>query len=182
METEGYKSKYNTHVIRLVILLVVVGVGGFIARAAFTPDTMGQYGPYRGSDIEDQKNRPMRNMTNDSCFQCHDLIRKAHKKGVHKDVSCEVCHGAYANHIKDGKYVGKLPVKRGDDITPLCLRCHNKIIQARPQESIKVVAMPQHLEEKKVRLDHNCDQCHYVHDPLLWVKQAKEMLGIKEEK
>ena len=182
MEKGEFKSKYNTHVIRLVIILVVVGVGGYFAKGAFSPDTMGQYGHYRGSDIEDQKNRELRNMTNDSCFQCHKYIRKAHKKGVHKDVSCEVCHGAYADHIKDGKYAGKLPVTRGEDIKPLCLRCHNKVIQARPRESIKVVALPQHLEEKKVRTDHICDQCHMVHAPLLWVKQAREMMGMKEEK
>jgi len=182
VEKGEFKSKYNTHVIRLVIILVVVGVGGYFAKAAFSPDTMGQYGHYRGTDIEDQKNREMRNMTNDSCFQCHKNERRAHKKGVHKDVSCEVCHGAYSDHIKDGKYIGKLHVYKGDELKPLCLRCHNQVIQARPRESIKVVALPQHLEEKKVNIDHNCDQCHYVHAPLLYVKQAREMMGMKEEK
>ncbi len=65
------KSKYNSHLIRLLIALVVVGVGGYFAKAALSPDSMGQYGHYRGADIEDQKNVPIRMATNDSCFQCH---------------------------------------------------------------------------------------------------------------
>lgn len=176
------RSKYNSHLIKLVIAFIVVAVVGYFARGFFTPESMGQYGHYRGTDIEDQKNVPVRLGTNESCFQCHKPIRTIHKKGIHQTVSCEVCHGPYGNHIKDEKKVGTMPVKRGDEITQLCLRCHNEVIQARPRESIKMVGMPNHLEEKKVRLTHTCDQCHMVHDPLLWIKQAREMMGLAEVK
>ena len=179
MHTES-RSKYNSHLIKLIIALVVLGVAGFFARQVFTPESLGQYGHYRGADIADQKNVPVRLQTNESCFQCHKSIRKIHKAGVHKTVSCEICHGPYGDHIQDGKKIGTLPVKRDQEITHLCLRCHNKIIQARPRESIKMVGLPEHLEQKKVRLDHTCDQCHMVHDPLLWINQAKEMIGVKE--
>jgi len=175
------KSKYNSHLIKLVIAMVVAGVVGLIARQVFMPEGMGLYGHYRGADIEDQKNVAIRLQTNESCFQCHKPIRRIHKAGVHKTVSCEICHGPYGDHIKDGKKIGTLPVKRSQEITHLCLRCHNKVIQARPRESIKMVGMPEHLEQMKVRIDHSCDQCHMVHDPLLWINQAKEMIGIKEE-
>ncbi len=181
MTTES-KSKYNSHLIRLIIALVVVGVGGFFAKAALSPDSMGQYGHYRGADIEDQKSVPIRMATNESCFQCHKPIRKIHKKGVHKTVSCEVCHGPYGNHVKDGRKIGELPIKRGQEINQLCLRCHNKIIQARPRESIKMVGIPEHLEQKQVKLTHTCNQCHMVHDPLMWIKQARAMMGFTEEK
>ncbi len=174
------RSNYNSHLIKLIIALVVVGLAAFIARQVFIPESMGQYGHYRGADIDDQKNIPVRLQTNESCFQCHKPIRTIHKAGVHKTVSCEICHGPYADHVDNGKKIGTLPVKRGQDIIPLCLRCHNKIIQARPRESIKVIGFPEHLQEKKVQLTHSCDQCHMVHDPLLWINQAKEMIGIKE--
>jgi len=179
-----YKSSYYAHVLRLAVILIVAAVLGLVARAFFLPDTMGQYGHYRGSDIADQRNVPIRNYTNDACFECHRPIRLIHKAGVHKTVSCEFCHGPYADHIKDGKLIGKLPVKKGLEIKELCLRCHNKVIKARPETSIKVIAMPQHLEEKHVQIDHNCNQCHMVHDPLLWVRQAREAMGLpmKEEK
>lgn len=179
-----YKSSYFAHVLRLAVVLAVLVVLGVLARGMFLPDTMGQYGHYRGSDIEDQRNVPIRNHTNDACFECHRPIRLIHKAGVHKTVSCEFCHGSYADHIQDGKYAGKLPVKQDLEIKDLCLRCHNKVIKARPETSIKVVAMPQHLEEKHVQIDHNCNQCHMVHDPMLWVRQARDMMGLpmKEEK
>jgi len=174
------RSKYNSHLIKLIIALIVVAVVGFVARKVFTPESMGQYGHYRGADIEDQKNIAIRLQTNESCFACHKPIRRIHKAGIHKTVSCEICHGPYGDHIKDGKKVGTLPVRHKQEIIQLCLRCHNKVIQARPRESIKMVGYPQHLEEKHVRLDHTCDQCHMVHDPLLWIKEAKEAIGIKE--
>ncbi len=177
MEKE-YKSSYYAHVLRIVVIFIIAGGLAIFVGGMFRPETLGQYGHYRGSDIEDQRNVEVRNSTNDACFECHRPIRTVHKAGVHKTVSCEFCHGPYADHVKDGKLIGKLPVKRGMEIKDLCLRCHNQVIQARPQTSIKVVAMPQHLEEKKVQLDHNCDQCHMVHDPLLWVRQAREMMGL----
>jgi len=175
------KTKYYSHLVKLIIAMIVLGVAGFFARQLFSPESMGEYGHYRGADIEDQKNVPVRLQTNESCFQCHKPVRRIHKKGVHKSVSCEVCHGPYADHVKDGKKIGMLPVKKGKEITHLCLRCHNKVIQARPRTSIKMVGMPEHLQEKKVRIENTCDQCHMVHDPLLWINQAKEMIGIKEE-
>ena len=68
MHTES-RSKYNSHLIKLVIALVVFGVAALIARKVFTPESMGQYGHYRGADIEDQKNIVIRLQTNESCFQ-----------------------------------------------------------------------------------------------------------------
>ncbi|AGF78829.1 hypothetical protein UWK_02289 [Desulfocapsa sulfexigens DSM 10523] len=179
-----YKSSDYAHVLRLAVILVGAVALGLLVRGMFLPDTMGQYGHYRGSDLVDQRNVEIRSHTNESCYECHRPIRLIHKAGVHKTVSCEFCHGPYADHVKDDKYVAKMPVTRGMEIKTLCLRCHNKIIRARPEESIKVVAMPQHLEEKKVNVEHNCNQCHMVHDPLLWIKAAYEMMGMemKEEK
>ncbi len=179
---EESRSKYNAHLIKLLIALVLFGIGGLLAKQLLTPESMGEYGHYRGDDIIDQRNVPIKLQTNEACFECHKPIRTIHKAGVHKTVSCEICHGPFGNHIKEGKKIGDLPIKKGTEITQLCLRCHNKIIQARPRESIKVIGMPEHLKEKQVRLTHACNQCHMVHDPLLWIKQAKEMMGITEAK
>lgn len=180
---ENYKSGYLTHVIILLVVLITLGVGGFYARKAFLPEGFGKYGHYRAGAIEDEMNLPLRNMTNESCLDCHPFIKKIHLKGVHKTVSCEMCHSAYANHVdKNGKVYAKMPKKQGKEIKELCLRCHNKAIKARPVTVIKVVEFPGHLEEKKVRTDHNCDQCHHVHAPLYYVNLAKEMMNMKEEK
>lgn len=182
MEPEN-KSSYYAHLIKVILVLILLGIGVVGAQALFVPKDFGKYGHYRASAVEDEMNRPVRNQTNDSCLECHPHIKKIHLGGVHKTVSCEFCHGPNADHAKDGKKIAEMPVKRGEDIKTLCLRCHNKIIRARPEESIKMVAMPLHLEEKKVQVTHVCDQCHHVHDPMKWVIEAKKMHGlIKEEK
>jgi hypothetical protein len=178
---QKYKSKYNTHVIRIVVVMLVAGVLGIGLRALLIPDSFGRYGHYRADAIQDEMNREIRNGTNASCMACHPYIKEMHFSGVHKTVSCEFCHGPVADHIQYDKVIAKLPKKQGGEIRALCLRCHNQIIRARPKESIKMVSMPDHLQKKHVNLEHNCDQCHNVHAPLMWVNQAKAMMGIVEE-
>lgn len=177
-----YTSKYNSHLIRIIVVLVVLAVVGIVVRAMVLPKSFGLYGHYRADAIQDEINRPIRNGTNASCLVCHPYIRQMHLEGVHRTVSCEFCHGPVADHVRDGKVIGLLPKKQGREIRTLCLRCHNRIIRARPRESIKMISMPQHLEEKHVRTDHICNQCHNVHAPLMWVKQAREIVGIREDK
>lgn len=179
---ENYKSKPYSHVAIIVVVLALVVLIGVAVRAMVVPESFGKYGHFRGTAVEDEINRPLRNRTNVSCLSCHPFIREAHQGGIHKSVSCEFCHGPYADHVLDGKVIGKLPVRKKEEITTLCLRCHNQIIRARPKESIKMISMPQHLEEKHVRTDHTCDQCHNVHAPLMWVKQARMISGVVEEK
>ena len=181
MEPE-YKSKYNAHLIKVFLVLIVLGVGVIAAQALFIPSDFGKYGHYRTGAVEDEINRLVRNQTNESCLKCHPYIKKIHLSGVHKTVSCEFCHGPNADHAVDEKKIADMPVKRGEDIKALCLRCHNKIIRARPEESIKMISMPLHLEEKKVQTTHICNQCHHVHAPMKWVIEAKRAHGLIKEK
>ena len=83
-----YKSSDYAHVLRLAVIFIVAGVLAVFARGMFLPDTMGQYGHYRGSDLVDQRNVEIRSHTNESCYECHRPIRLIHKAGVHKTVSC----------------------------------------------------------------------------------------------
>ncbi len=176
-----FKSSKNVHVIRIALTVVGMVIAGVLIRPLVLPNEFGEYGHYRPGAVTDEANRMARNMTNESCLECHPFIRKVHLKGVHETVSCEVCHGAYADHVENDKVIGTMPVVRGDDIKNLCLRCHNKIIRARPPESIKMIALPEHLEEKNVRTDHICNQCHHVHAPMKWVLEAREMAGLPEK-
>lgn len=174
-------SKPHAHLIRIAVLIAVVAIGGFFGRMALIPDSFGKYGPYRAEAVVAEINLPTRHMTNDSCLTCHPFIKEIHLSGIHKTVSCEFCHGTFADHVADGKKSGDLPVKKDQEITRLCLRCHNQIIRARPEESIKMISMPGHLEEKRVKSGHNCSQCHNVHAPLMWVKMAREMMNLPEK-
>ncbi|WP_456385461.1 hypothetical protein [Desulfolithobacter sp.] len=176
-----YKSKYNTHVIRIVLVLAVVAVVGVTVRSMVIPESFGRYGHYRAGAVKDEINRPIRNGTNAACLACHPYIREMHLEGIHRTVSCEFCHGPVADHVKDGKVIARLPKKQGEEIKTLCLRCHNKIIRARPKEAIKMISMPEHLEQKHVRTDHTCNQCHNVHAPMMWVREARAIVGVEEE-
>ena len=175
------QSTYNSHVKRIVLGLVVFAVIGLLGKMLLTPKSFGKYGNYRADTIEEEANLEIRYWTNASCFSCHQYTAKMHLNGRHKTISCEFCHGPYADHIKDGKKVGTLPVKRGEEIKVLCLRCHNKAIQARPAEVIKTVVMPEHLESQKVKVTHICNQCHNQHAPLQYINRAKEIVGMQEK-
>ena len=175
------RSTYNSHVKRIVLGLAVFAVIGLLGKMLLTPKSFGTYGHYRADTIEEEAQVEIRHGTNASCFSCHKHEADIHLKGRHKTISCEFCHGTYADHIKDGKKVGMLPVKRGEEIRLLCLRCHNKAIQARPEEVIKTVVMPEHLESQKVKLTHICNQCHNQHAPLQYINRAKEIVGMQEK-
>ena len=75
---QNYKSKYNTHVIRIVVVLLVAGVVGIGVRALMVPESFGKYGHYRADAIQDEMNREIRNGTNVSCMACHPYIKEMH--------------------------------------------------------------------------------------------------------
>lgn len=174
------QSTYNSHVKRIVLGLAVFAVIGLLGKMLLTPTSFGKYGHYRADTIEEEAQVEIRHWTNASCLVCHEHEANMHLKGLHKTISCEFCHGPYADHIQDGKKVATLPVKKGEEIRVLCLRCHNRAIQARPEEVIKTVVMPEHLESQKVKVTHLCNQCHQVHAPLKYINRAKKLVGMQE--
>jgi hypothetical protein len=161
-------------------IFVMVGIG-FLFKSLLLPDSFGVYGPYRADAIKEAAQVPIRHGTNDSCFKCHPFEAKIQKAGLHKTISCEFCHGTYADHVAEGKKTGILPVKTGEAITTLCLRCHNTEIKARSEKVIKTVALPNHLKDQQVKLTHTCNQCHHVHAPLKYINRAKQITGLMEK-
>ncbi len=175
----------RVHAKRIVIGLVVLVVLGALVRAILVPDDFGNHGSifykfYRKSAIDDELARSPRHMTNASCAQCHKHEYELQVASKHKNLSCEFCHGAWADHVnEEGKVIGHLPNPKGEAIRELCLRCHNAAIKARPKDPsvIKTVLYPDHLRQLKVRETHVCDQCHLVHAPLKYIKEAEEFFA-----
>ncbi len=174
------KLSYRMRLLLIVISIGVLAGGGLFFKRLLIPDSFGVYGHYRANAIAEAALVPVRHGTNSSCFNCHPYEAKIHKKGRHQTISCEFCHGTYADHIGNGKKIGTLPVKKEKQITTLCLRCHNTEIKARPEHVIKTVAMPNHLADQKVKLTHTCNQCHHVHAPLKYIIRAKQITGLLE--
>ncbi|SMC38259.1 hypothetical protein SAMN02746065_101269 [Desulfocicer vacuolatum DSM 3385] len=173
-------SNYALRLIAVATTLVVATGIGFVVKAQLIPDSFGKYGHYRANAIDEEVQRPIRHGTNTSCLKCHTYEAAIHLKGRHNTISCEFCHGTYADHVSNGKKSGTLPVKKNTEISTLCLRCHNTEIKARSQAVIKTVAMPQHLESQEVKLTHTCNQCHHVHAPLKYINRAKQITGLTE--
>ncbi len=182
------ESDYRKRLLFVVLGMVVLSGGGLLARQLLLPDSFGAYGHYRAAAIEEETLVPLRYGTNTSCFYCHAWEAKLHQNGRHKTISCEFCHGPWADHVIEqetgagmvAKKSNALPVKKDKDIILLCLRCHNTAITARSQEVIKTVAMPDHLKKQDVKLTHNCTQCHNVHAPLKYIDHARKVTGMME--
>jgi hypothetical protein len=177
-----YQSSAKAHVYRIGLILTVLLLTGVLAREVFLPAEFGADGYYRPGAAVEEAARQVRNLASESCFECHPLIRKLHVASTHKTISCEVCHGAFATHVSDSLVVGIMPTARGPEIRPLCLRCHQRLTRALHPETIKFVALPEHLDQKKVRSEHICNQCHHVHAPMKWVWEAREMMGLPKDK
>ncbi len=171
---------YQMRLLLVLASIVVLAAGGLLFKKLLVPKSFGVYGPYRADAIEEEMLVPVRHGTNESCFDCHKYEAKTHKKGRHQTISCEFCHGTFADHVDNNKKIATLPVKKEKEITTLCLKCHNTEIKARSEEVIKTVAMPDHLKVQNVKLTHNCNQCHHVHAPLKYINRAKEITGLME--
>lgn len=171
---------YSKRLLIVLGCLVVFGAGGLLVKRLLLPKSFGVYGPYRADAIAEAALLPVRHGTNDSCFSCHPYEAKIHKAGHHSTISCEFCHGTYADHVTGNKKSGTLPVKKDKEITTLCLRCHNTEIKARKEAVIKTVAMPDHLKDQKVKLIHTCNQCHHVHAPLKYIDRAEQIMSMTE--
>ncbi len=174
-------SNYGLRLVAVGLTVLALAGAGLVLKGLFVPESYGLYGSFRADTIMEEASLTIRHATNSSCFACHSYEAKIHKMGRHATISCEFCHGTYADHVRDNRKIAVLPVKREGEITVLCLRCHNTEIKARSQEVIKTVAMPGHLEDQQVKLTHNCNQCHHVHSPLKYIDRAKKITGIMEK-
>ena len=187
---------YRKRLLYVLLGIVVLAVGGLLFKQLLLPDSFGAYGHYRPAAIEEEAQVLVRHGTNESCVKCHAWEAKMHKNGKHQTISCEFCHGPYADHVTEheadpaidwvmdrriiAEKSGPLPVKKDKEITMLCLRCHNTEIKARSEEVIKTVAMPDHLKKQDVKLTHTCNQCHHVHAPLKYIIRARQITGMME--
>ncbi len=153
--------EHARHVFRVLFVLLLAIVAIVVGRTLLVPKSYGVYGPYRFDNVAEQaKARVPLHAGAASCADCHDDRFKKVAAGLHKTVSCEVCHGPLGRHVKDGDVVAKPNVDRS---FTLCARCHRKI-EGRPEKFPQVV-LAQHVQTKlegKV-----CLECHDPHSPKL---------------
>jgi hypothetical protein len=163
------------------IVLVLFGIIGIVllGRAIMLPDSWGQYGYYRGAYVDQEANKVMSYGTNNSCNECHSEVNELASHSKHKRLSCEICHSAVTDHVKDGQKFADMKTAKGEEMISLCLKCHQQTV-GRTGKIPTIVSAKQHLTEQNVKLTHTCDQCHTVHAPLENMNHVKNMRTLKE--
>lgn len=153
--------EHARHVVRVALVVVVAVAGVSIARGLLIPKSYGMYGAYRYDNVAEQMNRRVpAHRGPAACGECHSTEFEKRAAGSHRTVSCEVCHGPLAFHVKDD---GSVEAPAIDRSYALCARCHRKV-EGRP------AAFPQVVLEEHVpgALEPNvCITCHDPHSPKL---------------
>lgn len=142
-----------THLARAIGLLII-GIAVFVAvRMDLTPTSWGEYGFYRGENVEEWANVHLNYAETDSCQSCHRENYDLWILSAHQTVSCESCHGPGEKHVTEGT---PLAIDRSQK---LCGLCHAKLI-SRPSDFPQV-----DLEQHAGQL--TCITCHTPHSPAL---------------
>ena len=160
----GNSLEHSKHVFRAALLLVVVVVTLLLGRSLFVPPTWGEFGSYRGANVEEHRNRPVRYGGDQSCEPCHSEQYDVHLEGVHHSLRCEMCHGPVALHVDldEGEVVAEMPVNRSRE---LCENCH-RFLSARPVTFPQIDPREHVVENGGEYSPDACFDCHDPHSPI----------------
>lgn len=156
-----------SHLYRLVLVLIafflLAGSIGLWAVPASWNYEMDNW--YRRDAVLDTAAQPLAYGGNESCKECHAPANKSLRQYKHRALSCESCHGALADHVREGKRFAAATVDKG---RWQCENCHAEQIN-RPD------GFPQFSKEGEIGefvrkhrdLDAEtpCLKCHDAHDP-----------------
>ena len=157
--------EHARHVFRVIFVLLLALVAFVLGRSWLVPKSFGMYGSYRFDNVAEQAAiRSPVHAGAAACAECHDDKSKKIGAGVHKRVSCEICHGPLGIHVRDGELLADMPIDRS---FTLCARCHRKIL-GRPEKFPQVV-LEQHVQQMgPAKLEGKvCLDCHDPHSPKL---------------
>lgn len=155
----------KSHLRRLAIVIGVFLVVFLAVRQWATPASWDYRDWYRTDAIRDAELQPLAYGGNESCTSCHREVNQTMRTRKHRGLSCESCHGAFADHVKEGT---KFAAAKVDGERWQCLNCHTEQIN-RPKgfpqfskagEIGKFVQKHKELDEVTV-----CLKCHSPHDP-----------------
>ncbi|GAB4366038.1 MAG: hypothetical protein Kow0042_05660 [Calditrichia bacterium] len=149
----NFWKKIPEQIRRLSLLIIILIVVFLIVRALLVPEDFGEYGHYRASSLKEIAAQDIHYAGHEVCGECHDDVREMKETGYHKNVACEVCHGAGATHTEAPDEV-RLQAPQGRGYCPLC----HEYLPSRPTGFPQIVTA-----------SHNpmkpCITCHDPHDP-----------------
>ena len=155
----------KSHLYRLAAVLGVFFVVALVAREWATPASWNYRDWYRTDALRDAELQPLVYGGNESCTSCHREADQKMRKRKHRGLSCESCHGAFADHVREDK---KFAAAKVDGSRWQCMNCHAEQInrpRGFPQFSVdgaigKFVQKHKGLDEVTA-----CSKCHEAHDP-----------------
>ena len=152
---------YRRHITRLVTIIVLVVIGFIVVRSLLVPDSFGEYGHFRGANLEEQMALQPLYQGADYCKECHQVQYGDWQEGGHLTVTCEVCHGHWEIHNDNLKTMTAVAT------SDACLICHLKL-SGRPENLSQIESFAQHLKDQEVSEEdaEGCVDCHDPHAPL----------------
>ena len=146
------------HIARLLMLLTAFLILAVAARKYVLDPSYYQFGNYRGDAVVEMAGFPTPQFRGPAyCQACHAERHTEWTSGAHRNVKCEVCHGAAREHPATG------PMPKPEDTVKLCTLCH-EAMPGRPAAQPQVV-----IAEHPVPHDGpiQCLTCHNPHSPRL---------------
>jgi cytochrome c553 len=145
------------HIVRLLLLLAAFLVLAVAARNYVVDPSYYEFGDYRSDAVVELAAGAPQFRGPAYCQACHAERHSQWTAGVHRNVKCEVCHGAAREHPADG------PLPKPENTIKLCTVCH-EAMPGRPAAQPQVV-----IAEHPVPHDGplQCLTCHNPHSPKL---------------
>jgi hypothetical protein len=109
------------HIVRLLLLLAAFLVLAVAARNYVVDPSYYEFGDYRSDAVVELAAGAPQFRGPAYCQACHAERHSQWTAGVHRNVKCEVCHGAAREHPADG------PLPKPENTIKLCTRstpCH----------------------------------------------------------
>ncbi len=103
--------------LRLLIVFAVLLGGALLVRASLPP-SLKDSAIHERTTSERETARPIHYSGSGACGECH-AEAEAKRKGYHRNLSCETCHGPAQAHIDSSEVKPNLPKLR-----EFCVRCH----------------------------------------------------------
>ena len=136
----------------LIVFAAVIGLTIVVVKFVIPPrfkDTRIQW----AETTKQEAAKPVQYAGAVACTECHDEIVAEKKKGYHRDLSCETCHGPAKAHTEDPDNI-KPPAPRDRKFCPVC----HTFNPSRPR-GFPMINPVAHNPMKA------CFTCHNPHDP-----------------
>jgi cytochrome c553 len=158
IDLQQRRLRMPVHIVRLLLLLGAFLILAVAARNYVLDPSYYRFGDYRSDAVVEMAGYPSPQFRGPAyCQACHAERHSEWTAGAHRNVKCEVCHGAAREHPATG------PMPKPDDTVKLCTVCH-EAMPTRPASQPQIVPA-----EHPVPHDGpiQCLTCHNPHSPRL---------------